>query len=324
MSNICGRGTGKEGKTKEAMEDREVKQVVCEELCVTQSYVKDGAQQSVTKLCAKDGVWQRCVWKRGCDKVVCERGACESCVWKRQKSVWQSCVWQRPETTSSLARTYGTDTHLFCFDDRQRQLPRTWFLPTLGQNDRGGTWQQRERNAKKVVYQNIGKTSNSSDSKESGLPKLKRLAGTLPVDSSILGQRLTAKKNHQKPTVSEVLTNTLFKTSSEQTAFRRKRMDTHIRTQRRSQHDQVKCNTSVTVTRLRLNTDTRRHNRHMLITYSQHMLSDKHVWKVCVSFFNDTTRLHFMWTYIQWIHPTTSSESSQVDFKSFWWCVICS
>ena len=56
MSNICCRGTGKEGKTKELVEDREVKQVVCEELCVTQSYVKDGARQSVTKLCVKDGV----------------------------------------------------------------------------------------------------------------------------------------------------------------------------------------------------------------------------------------------------------------------------
>ena len=53
--------------------------------------------------------------------------------------------------------------------------------------------------AKKVVYQ-----------------KLKRLACTLPVGSSILGQRLTTKKSHQKPTVSEVLTNTLRKTSSEQ------------------------------------------------------------------------------------------------------------
>ena len=56
MSNICCRGTGKEGKTKELVEDREVKQVVCEELCVTQSYVKDGVRQSVTKLCVKDGV----------------------------------------------------------------------------------------------------------------------------------------------------------------------------------------------------------------------------------------------------------------------------
>ena len=56
--------------------------------------------------------------------------------------------------------------------------------------------------------------------------KLKCLAWTLPVVSSILGQRLAIKKNHQTPTVSEVLTSTLFKTSSEQTAFRRKRMET--------------------------------------------------------------------------------------------------
>jgi len=73
----------------------------------------------------------------------------------------------------------------------------------------------------------MDKTSNNSDSKESGLPKAKRLACTLPVGSSIVGQRLTAKKNHQKPTVSDVLTNTLCKTSSEHTAFRRKRMETY-------------------------------------------------------------------------------------------------
>ena len=37
------------------------------------------------------------------------------------------CV-QRPETTSSLARTYGTNTHFF-FVHRQRQLRRTRFFP---------------------------------------------------------------------------------------------------------------------------------------------------------------------------------------------------
>jgi hypothetical protein len=42
MGNKCCSGTGKEGKTKEVVEDREVKQVVCEELCVTKLYVKDG------------------------------------------------------------------------------------------------------------------------------------------------------------------------------------------------------------------------------------------------------------------------------------------
>ena len=60
-------GTGKEGKTKEVVEDREVKQscvcdqVVCERWCVTK---KDG-------VCAC--VWQSCVWKMVCVKVVCER-----------------------------------------------------------------------------------------------------------------------------------------------------------------------------------------------------------------------------------------------------------
>jgi len=34
MGNKCCSGAGKEGKTKEVVEDRELKQVVCEELCV--------------------------------------------------------------------------------------------------------------------------------------------------------------------------------------------------------------------------------------------------------------------------------------------------
>ena len=45
--------------------------------------------------------------------------------------------------------------------------------------------------------------------------KIKRVACTLPVGSSILGQP-DSKKNHQKPTVSEALTNTLRKNSSAQ------------------------------------------------------------------------------------------------------------
>ena len=43
---------GKEGKTKEVVEDREVRQVVCEELCVTKLYVKDGVLQR--KMVRKD------------------------------------------------------------------------------------------------------------------------------------------------------------------------------------------------------------------------------------------------------------------------------
>ena len=59
MSKKCCSGTGKEGKTKEVVEDREAKKglcdkVVCERWCVC-----------VTKLCVKDGVCA-CV--------------CESCV----------------------------------------------------------------------------------------------------------------------------------------------------------------------------------------------------------------------------------------------------
>ena len=38
-------GRRKEGKTKEVVEYREVKQVVCEKLCMTKWYVKDGVRQ---------------------------------------------------------------------------------------------------------------------------------------------------------------------------------------------------------------------------------------------------------------------------------------
>ena len=46
ISNTCCSGTGKEGKTKEVVEDREVKKQVCEELRVTKLYVKDGVCES--------------------------------------------------------------------------------------------------------------------------------------------------------------------------------------------------------------------------------------------------------------------------------------
>ena len=61
--------------------------VVCERWCVTKLYVKDGVRQScvcerwcVTKLCVKDGVSQSCV----------KNGVLQSCV----DGVWQSCVWK--------------------------------------------------------------------------------------------------------------------------------------------------------------------------------------------------------------------------------------
>ena len=81
----CCRGTGKEGKTKDVMDDREVKQVVCEELCVWQSGMwkiacdKENPGDKVVcerwcvwKLCAKESMWQSCVWKMVCDKAVRE------------------------------------------------------------------------------------------------------------------------------------------------------------------------------------------------------------------------------------------------------------
>ena len=45
MSNKCCSGDGEGRKDKGGVEDREVKQVVCEELCVTKLHVKDGVLQ---------------------------------------------------------------------------------------------------------------------------------------------------------------------------------------------------------------------------------------------------------------------------------------
>ena len=71
------------------MEDQEVKQVVCEELCVTKLYVKDGVRQR--KRC----MWQSFVCKIVCVKVVCERW----CVTKRcvKDGVWQKNNVQGPK-----------------------------------------------------------------------------------------------------------------------------------------------------------------------------------------------------------------------------------
>ena len=87
MSNKCWSGTGKEGKTKEVVKDREVK--------------------------------KSCMWR------VVYKGL-------KRRAHWRAHTAQ--------------NTHFF-FVHRQRQLRRTRFLPTLGQNDRGGTWQQCERHA---------------------------------------------------------------------------------------------------------------------------------------------------------------------------------
>ena len=83
-------------------------------VCVTKQCVKDGVcvkvvceRERVTKLCAKDGMWQSGVWKMVwrkmvCDKVVCERWCGERwCVTKLcvkdgvvKDGVWQSSVWR--------------------------------------------------------------------------------------------------------------------------------------------------------------------------------------------------------------------------------------
>ena len=103
---------GKEGKTKEVVEDREVKQncvwqscmwkLVCDKerwclvcVCERQSCVKDGVCESC--------VWQSCVWKMVCDKVVCEGWCVKDGLWRCVKDgvwkmvsdkvgAWQNCV----------------------------------------------------------------------------------------------------------------------------------------------------------------------------------------------------------------------------------------
>ena len=64
--------------------------MVCERERVTKLCVKDGVWQRwcVKDGVAKDGVWQSCVWKMVCDK----DGVWQSGVW--QSGVWQSGVWK--------------------------------------------------------------------------------------------------------------------------------------------------------------------------------------------------------------------------------------
>ena len=63
---------------------------------MTKLYVKAGVWLGkivcVTKWCVQDGVCESCVWKRACDKVVCERGRVTKLCGK--DGVWQSGVWK--------------------------------------------------------------------------------------------------------------------------------------------------------------------------------------------------------------------------------------
>ena len=70
MRNKSCSGAGKEGKTKEVVEDREVKQIVCEELCVIKLCVKD---VSDTIMCVKD-----CVQWRATKRCKCFHGATDN------------------------------------------------------------------------------------------------------------------------------------------------------------------------------------------------------------------------------------------------------
>ena len=116
LSTKCCSGDGEGRKDKGGGGGSRSKTKLC--VCVTKLYVKDGVWQRkmvcvcVTKLCVKDGVCESCVWKRACDKVVCERWCvtklgvkdgvwkmvCDKDgVWKRGCHRWcgeKWCVWQ--------------------------------------------------------------------------------------------------------------------------------------------------------------------------------------------------------------------------------------
>ena len=78
---------GESWRVKNVVCERWCVQVVCERQGVTKLCVKVVCERKgVTKLCVKDGVWQSCVWKMVCDKVVCENGVWQSCVYKM---VWE-------------------------------------------------------------------------------------------------------------------------------------------------------------------------------------------------------------------------------------------
>ena len=105
MSNKCCSGTGKEGKTKEALKDRQVKKVVCDKVVCERCCVSK-----------EHGVWQSCVWKMVCVKVVCE--SCVKVVCERE-CVTKLCV------RAHIRHKYAP---VFCLH-RQRQLRRTRFFP---------------------------------------------------------------------------------------------------------------------------------------------------------------------------------------------------
>ena len=82
-------------------------------------------------------------------------------------------------------------------------MQRKWFTKT-------STKHRTTLTAKKVVYQ-----------------KLSAWLARCPWAPASWASAWQQRKTNQKPTVSDVLTNTLCKTSSEHTAFRRKRMETY-------------------------------------------------------------------------------------------------
>ena len=76
-TNFCCSGTGKEGKTKEVVEDREVKKSCVWQNCMWKM-VCDKERWCVWQNC----VWKMVWWKMVCDKVVRERWCVKDGVWK--------------------------------------------------------------------------------------------------------------------------------------------------------------------------------------------------------------------------------------------------
>ena len=123
--------TGKEGKTKEVVEDPEVNKVVC-----------------VTKLYVKDGVWQRkmmCV----CDKVVCER--------------WCVCVSHLERCKTSIRFFLICRGAISCLQlIAQRRGLHSWliwlrdagvtYLPTVSEMGRGSTQEPPCRPFETSIY----------------------------------------------------------------------------------------------------------------------------------------------------------------------------
>ena len=101
----------------------------------------------VTKLCVKDGVYESCVWKRACDKVVC---VCERWCVKEgvSKMVVCVCVWQsganhqsqsRPSAASATPAMQTEGTKMCVRDGVCKRWCVKWWLIKMIVSD--GVWE---------------------------------------------------------------------------------------------------------------------------------------------------------------------------------------